>query len=249
VGSNIANSQCDERIDMKVHIGPYVNWVGPYQIADKLFFWVDKYPDDELENRWDYKLHDKFGTWLASTWVADFCQWIHDFKKRTVKVKIDYYDVWSMDSTLTPIILPMLKKLKEVKQGSGYIELEDVPESMRLTSTEEWDAQQTFDFYHEPNLQNIHCDIHTRWEWVLDEMIWSFEQLCNDDYDAQFHTGVHDMKSVPCEWDENGKPTLYTFESGPNHTAEFDREGYEKYNERINNGTRLFGKYYRNLWD
>ena len=28
-----------------------------------------------------------------------------------------------------------------------------------------------------------------------------------------------------------------------------DREGIKAYNERINNGMRLFGKYYRGLWD
>jgi len=84
---------------------------------------------------------------------------------------------------------------------------------------------------------------------VLDEMIWAFEQLCDDDNDAQFHSGEHDSKSVPCEWDENGKPTMYTFVKGPNDTWKFDYEAYEKHHNRINNGTRLFGKYYRNLWD
>ncbi len=34
--------------------------------------------------------------------------------------------------------------------------------------------------------------------------------------------------SVPCEWDENGKPTLYTFEDGPNHTYECDYDGMRK---------------------
>jgi Mg2+/Co2+ transporter CorB len=34
------------------------------------------------------------------------------------------------------------------------------------------------------------------------------------------------MKFVPCAWDENGKPTLHTFEEGPKHTAKFDVEGY-----------------------
>jgi hypothetical protein len=109
---------------MKVDIGPYTNWVGTYQIADMIFFWVEKYPfDDKLENRWDYRLHDKFGTWLASTWLMDLCTWINKFKKRRVKVKIDYYDHWSCDATLTPIVLPLLKSLKEHKQGSGFIDL------------------------------------------------------------------------------------------------------------------------------
>jgi hypothetical protein len=92
------------------------------------------------------------------------------------------------------------------------------------------------------------CDIHARWNWVMDEMIWAFEQICEDDNDKQFHSGVHDMKSVACEWDENGKATIYKMVKGPNDTWKFDIEGYQKHNDRINNGTRLFGKYYRNLW-
>lgn len=232
---------------MKVHIGPYVNWVGPYQIADKLFFWVDKYPDDELENRWDYKLHDKFGTWLASTWVADFCQWIHDFKKRTVKVKIDYYDVWSMDSTLTPIILPMLKKLKEVKHGSGYIDLEDVPEAMRLTSTEDYDSQSTFEFYNDPELtrQNIKCDVHTRYEWVLDEMIWAFEQLNDENWEDQYWKTKPeiDFGEYPEDEGKTSKPLRWKVQ------GEADWEGMQKHRDRIQNGLRLFGKYFQTLWD
>jgi hypothetical protein len=31
--------------------------------------------------------------------------------------------------------------------------------------------------------------------------------------------------------------------------SRFDKEGYNKYRERINNGFRLFGKYYESLWD
>ena len=232
---------------MKVHIGPYVNWIGPYQIADKLFFWVDKYPDDELENRWDYKLHDKFGTWLASTWVADFCQWIHDFKKRTVKVKIDYYDVWSMDSTLTPIILPMLKKLKEVKHGSVYIDLEDVPEAMRLTNTEDYDSQSTFEFYNDPELtrQNIKCDVHTRYEWALDEMIWAFEQLNDENWEDQYWKTKPeiDFEEYPEDEGKTSRPLRWKVK------GEADWEGMQKHRDRIQNGLRLFGKYFQTLWD
>jgi hypothetical protein len=38
-------------------------------------------------------------------------------------------------------------------------------------------------------------------------------------------------------------------EKGPNDTFKVDHNGMNKHNERINNGLRLFGKYYRNLWD
>jgi hypothetical protein len=38
-------------------------------------------------------------------------------------------------------------------------------------------------------------------------------------------------------------------EKGPNDTHEWDKEGYDKHSKRIDNGLRLFGKYYRGLWD
>jgi hypothetical protein len=43
--------------------------------------------------------------------------------------------------------------------------------------------------------------------------------------------------------------SLKRMEHGPNHTYVCDYEGIRKVYERIDNGLRLFGKYYRNLWD
>lgn len=42
---------------MKILIGDYLNFLGPYQLAEKILFWLDKYEDD--------RVHD-FGTWLAT---------------------------------------------------------------------------------------------------------------------------------------------------------------------------------------
>lgn len=160
---------------MKVCIGPYKNWIGPYQITDKIFFWVDKY-DEEKENRWDYKLHDRFGDWLADTWVTKFCNWLHDRRKRKISVRIDNYDVWSMDHTLSLIIHPMLLKLKEVKHGSPWVEDEDVPEHLHSKNAapkeNEWDTDSLF---------------HDRWEWVLDEIIWAFEHKVDDKWEEEYY--------------------------------------------------------------
>lgn len=231
---------------MKVYIGPHPNWIGPYQIADMIFFWVEKYPEnEEIEKRWDYRMHDKLGPWLADTWLMPVCEWINKFKKQKVKVRIDYYDHWSCDSTLTPIILPLLKSLKQHKQGSGFIDLEDVPESMRFTETEEWDAQQTFDFYREPNLQNLHCDVHTRYEWALDEMIWAFEQLNDDTWEDQYwitHPEL-DLNEYPEDEGKSSVPLRWKVK------GECDWEGRMKHQKRIDNGLRLFGKYFQTLWD
>jgi hypothetical protein len=58
-----------------------------------------------------------------------------------------------------------------------------------------------------------------------------------------------DWKSEPCAWDENGKATLFKTVNGPNHTYECDYEAMEVVHKRIQNGFRLFGKYYQGLWD
>ena len=47
--------------------------------------------------------------------------------ERNIKVHIDPYDTWNMDSTLSHIILPMLIQVRETKHGSPVIDDEDVP--------------------------------------------------------------------------------------------------------------------------
>mgnify|MGYP003351100966 CR=1 FL=1 len=91
---------------MRVRIGPYLNWWGPYQIADLL-----RYVGVPKERR------QKIGDRLAGTPLLAICEWIHARRKRTVKVHIDNYDVWGMDNTIALIALPLLKKLKEKKYG------------------------------------------------------------------------------------------------------------------------------------
>ena len=53
---------------------------------------------------------------------------------QNISVRIDNYDVWNMDVTLAQIILPMLKRLKEVKHGAPKVDNEDVPEHLRATA-------------------------------------------------------------------------------------------------------------------
>jgi hypothetical protein len=223
---------------MKVYIGPYKNWIGPYQIADKIFFWINhrRYmeDDDPRWNRWDYKLHDKFGDWLADTWLLNFCNWIHEKRgEQKIKVRIDRHDTWSMNNTLAYIIHPMLVQLKNKKQGAPFVDDEDVPEHLRSTSAppkeNEWDSD----------------DNHfKRWDWVLDEMIWGFSQYVDPDAEEQFYSGNADFKIV-----KNEQTGLNEMIKGENDTFKIDREGLNQWNDRLNNATRLFGKYYGNLWD
>jgi len=216
---------------MKIYKNNYRDhWLSPYTILEKVFFWREIDYDETLIDR-------------LKNVLMPFCTALHKFldivHPKIDYVKIDKWDTWNMDSTLSPIILQMLKQLNASKHGAPYVDNEDVPEELRSTSTpakeNEWDID----------------DNHfKRWNWVLAQMIWSFEQLNSDDSDiGQFSTGVCDVKHVASAWDADGKPTLYTTVNGPNHTLKFDSEGYTAHSNKIAVGLKLFGKYYRALWD
>jgi len=155
--------------------------------------------------------------------------------ERKISIKIDPWDTWSMDHTLSLIIHPLLIQLKNTTHGSPLVDDEDVPEELRSTSAppkeKEWDTDDNH---------------HKRWEWALDEMIWAFAQKIDDRAEDQFHTGKVDIKFDKVNIDGED---LYEMVKGPNDTHVFDREGWEKWNERKRNGFRLFGKYFESLWD
>ena len=218
---------------MKVYISKYRDhWLSPYTICEKICWWREIDYDEPWVQRIVKILNPVMGVW------RDFLDIVHP---RIEYVKIDPWDTWSMDSTLTPIILPMLKQLKKDKHGAPYTEDADVPERLRSTTKaaikskkESWDTD---------------CNHFKRWDWIMDEMIWAFEQLA-DDWEAQFHTGKSDIVWVPSkELDAKGKPLTYEMKAGPKDTRKWDKKGYMKHSARIDNGTRLFGKYFRALWD
>jgi hypothetical protein len=166
--------------------------------------------------------------------ICEVIQSVLDFIHPPIKyVKIDKYDTWSMDHTLAYIILPMLKQLKEETHGSPWIDDEDVPAELRSD-------KKNRKFESNPDVQALDIEddalIHKRWAWVLDEMIWAFEQKVIDDPEDQFfdYSGTDDKK-MP--WDSE-----YV---GP----KVDWDGLNAHNERKRNAFRLFGKYYENLWD
>ena len=214
---------------MKVYKSNYRHhWISPYIILEKVFFWREIDYDEPLIEKWSDRLLPFSKAYQA---VMDFIHPKIDY------VKIDRYDTWSMDHTLADIILPMLKQLNTEKHGAPHVDDEDVP--MELQS---WVS---------PAKDEYDTDGHhfARWDYVLNEMIFAFECKVDDTWQEKFSSGEHDMKSVPCAWDENGKPTLYNFEKGPNDTYKCDYKGMQEVQKRITNGFRLFGRYYENLWD
>ena len=162
-------------------------------------------------------------------------------RKRKIKIHIDDYDVWGADYTLALIIHPVLLKLKGQKHGSPCVDDEDVPEHLKSTSAppkeHDWDT----DDHH-----------HDRWDWVMNEMIWAFEQCTFDDCgDHIFH---HNSDQLDMNFEAIEGSILnqlkMNHQKDPNKPAYWvDEDGKKAHYERIKNGQRLFAKYYFGLWD
>jgi hypothetical protein len=223
---------------MKVYIGPYSNYIGPYQIADAVFFWKKK----DLFSDNDDDLAYRLGTWLAEkkdgspSLLAKFCLWIASKRKRKVEIKIDEYDAWNADQTLAMIIVPMLKQIKSNKMGYSLVDDKDVPKELRSTQAPELTEEQ----------KNTGCwddYAEARWNWALDEMIWAFEQHADDNWEEQYYSGESDLRIVPSQ---DGQ--LSELVKGPNNTFKVDEKGKKAHLARMHRGRILFAKYYSNLW-
>ena len=222
---------------MKIYKSKYRNhWVSPYTILKAVCFWEKD--DDVFYNHEDKPGH-KYDRWVnrlepfSKAWMK-FLDFVHP---QINYVKIDRWDTWSMDHTLAYIILPMLKQLKDSKHGAPNVDDEDVPRelwSIYAFPKEEYD---------------VDGNHFKRWDWVLDEMIFAFECKNDESWQDAYRSGEIDWKSEACGWDENGKATMYKHVDGPNHTYECDYDGMKVVEDRIQNGFRLFGRYYSNLWD
>ena len=173
---------------MKVYIGPYRRrWSSHIHYG----YMNKKYNHDWTDSTTTFEhLLEKYENFLDWIYNNTINRVFDLFKEQKIKIRIDDYDIWSMDETLALIILPMLKKLKEHNYGSSTVDNEDVSEDLRIDGD----------------------DLHPkRWDYVLDEMIWAFERKVENDY-------------------------LYD-------------ESYKERQKRMNNGFRLFGKYYEALWN
>lgn len=126
---------------MRVFIGGYLNHVSLYGALRRLgidWFAITEKPWYGKAN----KVYDKLFNW----------------RKRVEIVKIDEYDTWSCDSTLSKIIVPLLKKFIEDPTS--------VPMDMYPLVD---DSGNPAEEYEGQALQN--------WKDTVGKMIWSFEKV------------------------------------------------------------------------
>jgi hypothetical protein len=224
---------------MKIYKSNYrSHWISPYTIIDYMFFWTAWSKCSRHRGIVEDEAFVDHPAWVerASTYLAPVSraiQWILDLAHPPINyIKIDRYDTWSMDHTLADIILPMLRQLKETKHGAPFTDDEDVPEYLRSHMAQPKE--------HEWDTDSLHF---MRWDWILDEMIWAFEQKVADDAESQFfdHSAYEKDKVPVRDW-------LADMENRVNKTR-YDKEGHEAWSKRKANGFRLFGRYLENLWD
>ena len=233
---------------MRVKIGNYKNFFGPYQLAEVLCFWTRN-----TREKPDYV--EKFGEWLAygsiepdverevgeiyalggkkrkHTILYNFLMWLDDKRERTIKVKLDRWDTYSADHTLAYIILPVLQKLKKDGMCIPSVYDEDVPEELRSDKAGP-----------KKNHWDLDGNAEARWEWVINEMILAFESKASDGvWEEQFYSGGGE--GILVKQLEDGNAEMLS-----DSKMKIDREGLKRYQERITNGFVLFGKYYETLW-
>jgi hypothetical protein len=147
------------------------------------------------------------------------------YDKKRVKIRIDYWDIWNLDITLASIIYEGLCVFKKQKCSGACVDDEDLSDS----------------------LGDLSQNDEKRWDYILDEMIFAFKHLKDYEWESQFYSGETDLKFVKIK-EENGY-TYSRLEKGPGHTFKFDTEGYMEVKNKVDNGLRLFSKYFTDLWD
>ena len=241
---------------MKIYTSNYRNhWISPYTIIDYMFFWTAWSKCSRWTTEQSLEDHKR-----EKSQFVEYPEWVEKWSNRLVPisrviqsvldfvhpqinyVKIDKWDTWSMDHTLSHIILPMLKQLQRDKHGAPFVDDEDVPEELKSTSAPPKENEYDTDENH-----------FKRWDWVMSEMIFAFECKADNSWEDAFREGEHDILWVPVDKDGNEVPKgdhKYTeMRRGPNDTYKCDYEGMKVVQKRIDNGFRLFGKYYQALWD
>jgi len=226
---------------MKIYKSNYRgHWISPYTVLEYVFFWTAWSKCGRSRGIVEDADFVDHPAWVdrAVDWISPVCQaikWVLDLVHPQINyIRIDRYDTWSMDHTLSDIILPMLRQLQATKHGAPFVDDEDVPEGMNLRSTEaepkenEWDTDSNH---------------FKRWDWVLDEMIWTFEQKVADDAEGQFfdHSAYDGAKLGDREWLNDVTNDV--------SKIKYDEAGHRAWQARKANGLRLFGKYFEALWD
>jgi len=213
---------------MKAYIGPYRHRWATYNVLHKYYTWRhDKWQPEDLD------MLDKAVKAILDGWNNTVCRLVNKVwadRDRNIYIHIDRWDIWNVDETIAHLVFPLLLKLRATQHGAAFVADEDVPLELRSTEAppkeHDWDTDDNW---------------FKRWDWVLNEIIWTMGTFIHG-VSGQFYHHISKDAEVPEGWKWlNGL--------GKHPGFWLDKPGEEAYHARIDNGLRLFGKYYRSLWD
>jgi len=149
------------------------------------------------------------------------------------KIVIDGHDAWSADYTLSKIAVPLLKELRRQKCGTpGMFIYGEFIEKHYPGIENEFDLPE--------EKQKVFFEkAHDEWKIVLDKIIWAHEQVADGEmttYKDFYIDGKFEDSSLYEAFGLGKKAPVVNWDA---------RLAYE---ERIQEGLELFGKYYRGLW-
>jgi len=142
------------------------------------------------------------------------------------KIKIEPFDIWNVDITLSKIIVPVLKHYRDNSESHGIVDVVDIPTRIVWASRKDPNA---------PPVGDERVMSQIAWNYILNEMIWAFTEQAKDDEPTFYH-------------EEQKDPSWKQVAFLKEHVYYHDAEGDKQYNERKQNGFRLFGKYFTSLW-
>jgi hypothetical protein len=114
--------------------------------------------------------------------------------------------------------------------------------SVKIDHWDTWSMDHTLAHVIHPMLVQLKATNHgypsglteKKWDAIMDEMIWAFEQKCRDHWEGDYYG--------PYIESEDKRELFGRFEW-------IDDKGRDAHQKRMSNGFRLFGKYFENLWD
>jgi hypothetical protein len=232
---------------MRAKIGKYPHWFTTQRAEHTYLEWRHKKPAWDVDER-DYNWLDKTVVKILDGWQTVLYYTVNKIqsrKQQKVRVHVDDWDVWEAKTTFAHIILPVLERLRDEKQGAPFVDDNDVPAALRSTAKQQKKLEETGE------IDNKHFD---RWDYILDSMIWSFREIAEGKPgEEQFFTGKMDIVWTPVDVHGNKVSEedrkYYRMDRGENDTHEVDWEGLQAYEDRIDYGLRMFGKYFRGLWN
>jgi len=206
--------------------GKYPRWYTTWNLESK---WLSFRYGDTAAIDFPEEKYDKLDSIVIG--ILDSVQFVlnktinplNEFRGQKIRVYVEDHDIYSADYTIACMALPILEKLRDEKHGYPMIEPDDIegmPEELKPTKEE---LQEYSENYTPDSLAEA------RWNWVLNEVIFAMECITDDSWEDEFFA-----------WeDPNNMMSLKMI----------DKEGYDAKQERINRGFRLFGQFYRALWD